>query len=106
MGAIVRHCVGMSLARWSSFSSSSYRTAGRWLLVTAAERDRRTFDHSVFLIEGSNHSYQRALHCFGVFRTRSEDIRALGSESERDATLGLPGSDLPLVLAIFCNGCL
>jgi len=36
-----------------------------------------TFDHSVFLIEGSNHSYHRALHCFGVLRTKSEEIRAL-----------------------------
>lgn len=36
-----------------------------------------TLDHSVFLIEGSNHSYQRALHCFGVLRTRREEIRAL-----------------------------
>lgn len=36
-----------------------------------------TFDHSVFLMEGSSHSYQRALHCFGVLRTRSDDIRAL-----------------------------
>ena len=34
-------------------------------------------DHSVFLMDGSNHSYQRALHCLGVFRTRREDIRAL-----------------------------
>ena len=42
MGAIVRHCVGINFARWSSFSSSS--------LV-----------HSVFLMLGSSHSYQRAL---------------------------------------------
>src|SRR5258705_12597932 len=38
-----------------------------------------TFDHSVFLMEGSSHSYQRALHCFGVFLTSREDIRALWS---------------------------
>ncbi|TNN62805.1 hypothetical protein EYF80_027031 [Liparis tanakae] len=38
MGAMVRHWVGISLARWSSFSSSS-------------------LDHSVFLMLGSNHSY-------------------------------------------------
>jgi hypothetical protein len=43
---------------------------------------QRTFDHSVFLMEGSSHSYQRALHCFGVFRTRSEDMRALVSRRE------------------------
>ena len=33
-----------------------------------------TFDHSVFLMDGS---YHRALHCFGVFRTNNDDIRAL-----------------------------
>lgn len=38
MGAMVLHWVGISLARWSSFSSSS-------------------LDHSVFLMLGSNHSY-------------------------------------------------
>jgi hypothetical protein len=38
MGAMVRHCVGMSLARCSSFSSSSRV-------------------HSVFLMLGSSHSY-------------------------------------------------
>lgn len=37
----------------------------------------RTLDHSVFLIEGSSHSYQRALHCFGVLRTSKDEIRAL-----------------------------
>lgn len=57
MGAMVRHCVGMSFARWSSFSSSS--------LV-----------HSVFLMEGSSHSYQRALHCLADLRTSSELMRA------------------------------
>ena len=36
-----------------------------------------TFDHSVFLMEGSSHSYQRALHCLGVLRTSRDDIRAL-----------------------------
>ena len=45
-------------------------------------RPRRilTFDHSVFLMEGSNHSYHRALHCFGVFRTNNDDIRALSTK--------------------------
>lgn len=41
MGAIVRHCVGISLARCSSFSSSSRV-------------------HSVFLMLGSSHSYLAA----------------------------------------------
>ena len=27
-------------------------------------------------MEGSSHSYQRALHCFADFRTRSEEMRA------------------------------
>mmetsp|Transcript_7123 Transcript_7123/g.12266 ORF Transcript_7123/g.12266 Transcript_7123/m.12266 type:complete len:232 (+) Transcript_7123:2304-2999(+) len=56
MGAMVRHCVGMSLARCSSFSSSSRV-------------------HSVFLMVGSSHSYQRALHCFADLRTSSEEMR-------------------------------
>ena len=43
---------------------------------------RLTLDHSVFFIEGSSHSYQRALHCFGVLRTRREDIRALVARVE------------------------
>ena len=41
IGAIVLHCVGISLARCSNFSSSSRL-------------------HSVFLIDGSSHSNQRA----------------------------------------------
>lgn len=45
MGAMVRHCVGMSLARCSSFSSSSRV-------------------HSVFLMLGSNHSYLQAGHTY------------------------------------------
>ena len=53
----MRHCVGIILARWSSFSSSS-------LL------------HSIFLMLGSSHSFQRALHCLGVLRASSEDTRA------------------------------
>ena len=57
MGAIVRHCVGINFARCSSFSSSSRV-------------------HSVFLIEGSSHSYHRALHCFADLRTSSEEMRA------------------------------
>ena len=36
-----------------------------------------TLDDFVFLKDGSNHSYQRALHRFGVLRTRREEIRAL-----------------------------
>jgi hypothetical protein len=44
---------------------------------------RRTFDHSVFFMDGSNHSYQRALHCFGVFRTSNDDIRALKGRGKK-----------------------
>ena len=55
IGAIVRHWQGNIRTRWSNFSSSY-------------------LDHSVFLIEGSNHSYQRALHSFEVFRTKRELI--------------------------------
>jgi hypothetical protein len=36
----------------------------------------RTFDHSVFFIDGSSHSYRLALHCFGVLRTSNNDIAA------------------------------
>lgn len=43
MGAMVRHCVGMSFARCSSFSSSSRV-------------------HSVFLMLGSSHSYLHQAH--------------------------------------------
>jgi hypothetical protein len=57
MGAIVRHWVGINFARWSSFSSSS-------------------LDHSILRMPGSSHSDHRALHCFGVFRARSDDTRA------------------------------
>src|SRR5881392_1074502 len=57
MGAMVRHCVGINLARWSSFSSSS-------LL------------HSIFLMLGSSHSFQRALHCLGVLRASRDETRA------------------------------
>ena len=57
MGAIVLHCVGISFARCSSFSSSS-------------------LDHSILRIPGSNHSDHRALHCLGVLRARSEETRA------------------------------
>jgi len=56
MGAMVRHCVGMSLARWRSFSSSSRV-------------------HSVFLMDGSSHSYHRALHCLADLRTSSDEMR-------------------------------
>lgn len=40
------------------------------------------FDHSTFLIEGSNHSYHLALHCLGVFRTKSDEIRAHCCETQ------------------------
>merc|ERR1719319_1889137 len=55
MGAMVRHWVGISLVRCSSFSSSS-------------------FAHSVFLIEGSSHSNHRALHCLALFLWSKEAI--------------------------------
>ena len=56
IGAIVRHWHGISLARCSSFSSSCRV-------------------HSVFLIEGSSHSYQRALHCLADLRVSSDEMR-------------------------------
>ena len=52
-----RHCVGITFARCSSFSSSSRV-------------------HSVFLILGSSHSYHLALHCFALFRVKSDEMRA------------------------------
>lgn len=56
IGAMVLHCVGINLARCKSFSSSSR-------------------DHSVFLILGSSHSNQRALHCLADLRWSNEAIR-------------------------------
>lgn len=56
IGAIVRHCVGINLARCSSFSSSSRL-------------------HSVFFILGSSHSNQRALHCLADFLCSRDAIR-------------------------------
>jgi len=56
IGAMVRHCVGIIFAKCSSFSSSSRV-------------------HSVFLMEGSSHSYHRALHCLADLRESSEAIR-------------------------------
>merc|ERR1719379_1826163 len=53
---MVRHCVGNSLAKCKSFSSSSRV-------------------HSVFLTLGSNHSYHLALHCFGLFLAKREATR-------------------------------
>lgn len=53
----MRHCVGINFARCKSFSSSS-------------------LDHSIFRMPGSNHSDHLALHCFGVFRARSDETRA------------------------------
>ena len=57
MGAIVLHCVGISFARCSSLSSSS-------------------FDHSILRMPGSSHSAHLALHCLGVFRASSDETRA------------------------------
>ena len=54
---MVRHWQGYNFARCSNFSSSSRV-------------------HSVFLIEGSSHSYQRALHCFALFLFNNEATRA------------------------------
>ena len=56
-GAMVRHWHGYNFAKCSNFSSSSRV-------------------HSVFLIEGSSHSYQRALHCFADFLLSKEATRA------------------------------
>merc|ERR1719188_2827216 len=52
---MVLHCVGMSLARCNSFSSSS-------LL------------HSVFLMLGSSHSNHLALHCLALFLCNRDAI--------------------------------
>jgi hypothetical protein len=57
-----------------------------------------TFDHSVFLIEGSSHSYQRALHCFGVFLTRRDDIRAL-----RDMSTCVQGQNAGILAIDSCR---
>ena len=54
---MVRHWHGYNFAKCSNFSSSSRV-------------------HSVFLIEGSSHSYQRALHCFADFLLSKEATRA------------------------------
>ena len=54
---MVRHWQGYNLAKCNSFSSSSRV-------------------HSVFFMEGSNHSYQRALHCFADFRFNNDATRA------------------------------
>ena len=59
-----------------------------------------TFDHSVFFIDGSSHSYHRALHCFGVLRTSKDDILAL---EEGQLCLSERFNDIPLVLAVFCD---
>ena len=55
--------------------------SGSPLRITSAEGrqtrgGRLTLDHSIFLMDGSSHSYHLALHCFGVFRTNKLDIRA------------------------------
>ena len=50
---MVRHWQGYNFAKCSNFSSSSRV-------------------HSVFLIDGSSHSYQRALHCFADFLLSKE----------------------------------
>ena len=54
---MVRHCVGITFASCSSFSSSSRV-------------------HSVFFMLGSNHSNQRALHCLADLRVSKEEMRA------------------------------
>ena len=69
--------------------------------IRRARPFRPTLDHSVFFIDGSNHSYQRALHCFGVFRTSKEEIRALRTVSN---VIYRGQETVPLVLAILGNG--
>jgi len=54
---MVRHWQGYNLAKCNNFSSSSRV-------------------HSVFFIDGSNHSYHRALHCFADFLLSNEATRA------------------------------
>ena len=66
------------------------------------KRNRHTLDHSVFLMQGSSHSYQRALHCFGVFLTRRDEIRALVGKIRSDSKGG--EGLIPLVFAILYNG--
>ena len=44
-----------------------------WMLQMGAWRTSRV--HSVFLMLGSSHSYQRALHCFALLRERRDAIR-------------------------------
>lgn len=56
-------------------------------------------------MEGSSHSYQRALHCFGVLRTSSDDIRALEAWFTSFAVT-VYVKDVPLVLAILGNSSL
>lgn len=86
MGAMVRHWVGISLARCSSFSSSS-------------------FAHSVFLIEGSSHSNHRA---WGLERMRWAKRMYRLMRMKRAGHLALLGAlpveqggdPAPLVLAV------
>ena len=54
---MVRHWQGYNLAKCNNFSSSSRV-------------------HSVFFIEGSNHSYHLALHCLALFLFNNDATRA------------------------------
>ena len=56
-GPIVRHCAGINFAKCNNFSSSAR-------------------DHSTLRTEGSNHSFQRALHCFADLRFNNDATRA------------------------------
>jgi hypothetical protein len=73
MGAIVRHCVGSSLAIVKSFSSSS-RDHSVFLILRKVSL--RNFATVGFTYEGSSHSFHRALHCFAVFFASREAQRA------------------------------
>ena len=65
----------------------------------------QTLDHSVFLMEGSSHSYQQALHCFGVFLTRRDEIRALlNYVSSEEEEVEKRNKRALLIFAILCNG--
>jgi len=46
------------------------------LFRTLLVKRRNTRTRLTFLIDGSSHSYQRALHCLADLRTRRDEIRA------------------------------
>jgi hypothetical protein len=46
------------------------------LQVQKKRTEHRAVELLTFLMDGSSHSYQRALHCLADLRTRSEDMRA------------------------------